>query len=44
MKHTGIDNSNYKEYLYGIALFIKMVEEKKGKQFLMDLDEIFWGY
>lgn len=33
---------NYKEYLYGKAYFIKMVEEIVGEKFLADLDSIDW--
>ncbi len=33
---------NYREYLYGKAYFIKMVEETVGEKFLADLDSIDW--
>lgn len=32
---------NFKEYMYGKAYYIKMVEEKVGEGFLLQLDEIF---
>ncbi len=49
----GIDNhlekiecnlSGYKEHLYGIAYFIKMVEKLEGEMWLKRLDEINWLY
>jgi retron-type reverse transcriptase len=39
-----IDKSNYKDYLYGLAYFIKMVEPGNGEKFLKGLDEIHWDY
>ncbi|MEW9095387.1 MAG: reverse transcriptase family protein [Clostridiaceae bacterium] len=33
---------NYKEYLYGKAYFIKMVEKELGEKFLEELDSIRW--
>ncbi len=33
---------NFKEFLYGKAYYIKMVEPKTGKKFLEQLDEIEW--
>ncbi|EPD92519.1 retron St85 family RNA-directed DNA polymerase [Paenibacillus sp. HGH0039] len=35
--------SYFKEYLYGIANFIKMIEPDEGLEFLKKLDEINWG-
>lgn len=32
---------NFKEYMYGKAYFIKMVEEDVGNKFLKELDQIF---
>lgn len=32
---------NFKEYMYGKAYFIKMVEEEAGENFMEQLDEIF---
>lgn len=32
---------NYKEYLYGKAYFIKMIEKEVGEKFLIQLDKIF---
>lgn len=34
--------SNYKEHLYGIAYFIKMIDSDKGTIYLQKLDEIDW--
>lgn len=34
--------SNYKEHLYGIAYFIKMIDLDKGIMYLQQLDEIDW--
>lgn len=42
MKHIGCDKSFYKEHLYGIAYFIKMVEPSEGEKYLRSLDEINW--
>lgn len=33
---------NFKEYLYGKAYYIKMVEPQTGEYFLRQLDEIQW--
>jgi len=34
----------YKDHLYGIAYFIKMVEEEDGEKWLKKLDEVNWLY
>lgn len=34
--------SNYREHLYGLAQFIKMVDQEKGNNFLKKLDSINW--
>ncbi|HDX9688810.1 TPA: retron St85 family RNA-directed DNA polymerase [Bacillus thuringiensis] len=44
MKKIGIEKSNYKEHLYGLAYFIKMVEKEIGEKFLEELDTIHWDY
>ena len=45
LMHEGLQNKlNFKEYLYGIAYFIKMVNENKGIKYLSDLDNIEWDY
>lgn len=42
LRHVSkIARSNYKGYLYGYANFVKMVEEKNGKNLLFRLNEIF---
>lgn len=33
---------NYREYLYGKAFYVKMIEPELGKRFLDELDEIRW--
>ncbi|WP_214753778.1 retron St85 family RNA-directed DNA polymerase [Exiguobacterium sp. s16] len=38
----GINKSNYIDHLYGLAYFIKMVEEKCGSEFIEDLDTLDW--
>ncbi len=42
MKHIGCDKSFYKEHLYGIAYFIKMVCPKEGTTYLYALNQIIW--
>lgn len=42
MAHMKIEKGFYKEHLYGIAYFIKMVDKKKGEIYLSKLDEIDW--
>ncbi len=43
MRHIGCNRSFYMEHLYGIAYFIHMVNENKGKNYIEQLDEIDWG-
>lgn len=42
MKRIGCERGFYKEHLYGIAYFIKMVDVEKGKKYLQELDGIDW--
>lgn len=43
LQNTGeINRVNFREYLYGKAYYIKMVEPKTGEKFLKDLDSIQW--
>lgn len=42
MAHIGCDKCFYKEHLYGIAYFIKMVDLEKGTIYLDKLDRIEW--
>lgn len=44
MKRIGCDKSFYKEHLYGIAYFIKMIDVHKGEYYLSKLDQIVWAY
>ena len=37
-----IDKGFYREHLYGIAYFIKMIDKEKGEKYLSKLDEINW--
>lgn len=43
---TKIDckKSFYKEHLYGIAYFVKMINVKQGEKYLQELDKIDWPY
>lgn len=42
LQNQGLDKSNFKGHLYGLAYFIKMVEEEIGQRFISELDEIKW--
>lgn len=42
MEHIGCDKSFYKEHLYGIAYFIKMVDQEEGGYYLTALNQIEW--
>jgi hypothetical protein len=45
LEYEGLQNKlNFKEYLYGLAYFVKMVNEDKGRKYLFDLDNIEWDY
>ncbi|MEN3772350.1 retron St85 family RNA-directed DNA polymerase [Priestia megaterium] len=45
LERTGATNKSYfKEYLYGMASYIKMIEPETGEHFLRDLDKINWDY
>ncbi len=45
LKYTQAEDKSYfKEYLYGMAYFIKMIEPETGNDLLCDLDEIYWDY
>ena len=44
MEKEGIDNYFYKEYIYGKAYFLKMVDKTLGEFYLDKLDEIEWYY
>ena len=34
----------YKEHLYGIAYFIKMIDQNLGNKYINELDTIEWSY
>ena len=44
MTRMKINKGFYKEHLYGIAYFIKMVDKQKGEKYLSQLDEIDWPF
>lgn len=37
-----VDKTNYKDHLYGLACFVKMVEKPMGEKFLLELNQIDW--
>lgn len=44
MQKIGCDKSFYKEHLYGIAYFVKMIDKEKGEYYLAKLDNVSWAY
>ena len=42
MKHINCEKGFYREHLYGLAYFIKMVNQPQGEKYLQELDEIDW--
>lgn len=44
LKTIKCTRSFYKEHLYGIAYFIKMIDADKGRKYLEELDTITWAY
>ena len=44
MHKIGCTRSFYKEHLYGIAYFVKMIDKAKGEFYLNKLDDIRWTY
>ena len=44
MQKIKCDKAFYKEHLYGIAYFIKMIDVELGKSYLCGLDQIAWIY
>ena len=42
MQKINCEKGFYKEHLYGIAYFIKMVDKSKGEKFILELNEIEW--
>lgn len=44
MKNINCTRLFYKEHLYGIAYFVKMIDEKLGQKYLAELDRIEWSY
>lgn len=44
LRKIEIRKSNFKEHLYGLAFFIKMVQPDEGDLFLNDLNNVNWDY
>lgn len=44
MKRINCEKAYYKEHLYGIAYFCKMIDTEKGERYLEELDKIEWLY
>ncbi len=44
MKKIQCQKNFYKEHLYGIAYFCKMIDKAKGEKYLQELDKIEWLY
>lgn len=44
LRRLNLQNSNFKEYLFGLAFFVKMVEPRQGELFLEQLNTIHWDY
>ena len=44
MKHIDCERGFYKEHLYGLAYFVKMVDAEKGLNYLIELNSIDWPF
>lgn len=44
LKKINCTRAFYKEHLYGIAYFIKMIDTEKGNKYLEKLNSIIWSY
>jgi hypothetical protein len=42
MTRIGCEKGFYKEHLFGLAYFVKMVDVDKGQKYLLQLNEIDW--
>ena len=42
MKHIGCEKGFYREHIYGLEYFIKMINPSQGEQYLRELSEISW--
>ena len=42
LKHEGIDKNNFKDYMYGKAYFVNMVDKALGEKLINNLNEIDW--
>ncbi len=44
LKRKGIIKANFREFMYGKAYYLKMIDKPKGENFLRELDTINWAY
>lgn len=44
IKHIRCDKLHYKEHLFGLAYFVKMVDADLGKKYLKELNKLKWQY
>ena len=44
MKRINCDKAKYKEHLFGLAYFVKMVEPSIGIRYLQELNNLNWAY
>lgn len=44
MKHINCKKNHYKEHLFGLAYFVKMVEPELGVKYLKSLNSLEWAY
>ncbi|MCU6793729.1 retron St85 family RNA-directed DNA polymerase [Paenibacillus sp. WQ 127069] len=44
LKYINSKKSNFKQYLYGLAYFVKMVEKERGEYFIDQLNHVVWDY
>lgn len=44
MKRINCDRTKYKEHLFGLAYFVKMVEPNQGVKYLKELNNLSWVY
>ena len=42
MKHIHCEKGFYREHLYGLAYFIKMIDQERGGKYINELNEIEW--
>lgn len=44
MKRINCTKAKYKEHLFGLAYFVKMVEPNTGIRYLQELNNLDWAY